>query len=316
MSRAYARIIAATLAASAWSCSSVGGPALGKSAKAATSSTAAATSPPPTTTAPSAAAPVFLVQTSMAAGTTSTGTSPGISFEIVEPADGEWADLDPDALRGRTSFVGRDGSLVATQVTRTEPDTLQNYGSPYVYTVAPATPLAENAWYALHVRVDDSLQVQGNGPSAGDYRTDFFTGSAPHAIRIERSLKAPEVDIYFSEPVDISTISPSGFFHFATGASTCFEISGGCVASLSSATITNVAAFWLSSSLPDGAEAAVSLPGGLTSGGGQRLSRNASKISTGKPNPSGGVDQAIAGDAWVAKAGGMLWQESPGDEGL
>lgn len=118
---------------------------------------------------------------------------------------------DEDALgadvQKRARYVGSDGAVTGAMAR-------VSHGRTPAESVIELTPEAElrtDAWYWLVVSVDRDVTVQDPlaPPEAGEWSTHFFTGSAPHVVRISVPVDAKAggpVTLEFSEPVDLGTI--------------------------------------------------------------------------------------------------------------
>ncbi len=110
------------------------------------------------------------------------------------------------ALGQRAHYVAKDGSTIPASVN-------VEYGKTPAdsnVAVTPLRALAPDTWYWLVVATDARLTIlDPDVPGGAQWSTHFFTGSAPHVIRIEvpGKGKAPDpVSLTFSEAVDLTTI--------------------------------------------------------------------------------------------------------------
>jgi hypothetical protein len=110
-------------------------------------------------------------------------------------------------LQQHARYIGADGSSTPATVSF-EPG-MTPADSNLVAT--PAAALPSDRWYWLIVNVDQSLSILDPDVTSqsNQWSTHFFTGSAPHIIRVEvpASDKPPSsVMLTFSEQVDLSSI--------------------------------------------------------------------------------------------------------------
>jgi hypothetical protein len=162
----------------------------------------------------SVAQPLILTQTTVLPGTTSVDpTTPNILFlsHNIDQRDAIVALLTRNA-----SFLSDDGETIGASVAlrsvKMPPDGI-------LVSVGPSGAFKADHWYTLVVTQDADLQVS-NGKSleelaarsAGLWRSDFFTGSAPHIIRAQVPRGAKDgsyVHIVFSEPVKLASLDVS-----------------------------------------------------------------------------------------------------------
>lgn len=87
--------------------------------------------------------------------------------------------------------------------------------------VTPVVTLKPEHWYTFVLNQGNDIQLS-NGKTLADlaartpsvWRSDFYTGSAPHVVRVVRPLGAKDgayVHVVFSEPVVLSQISADQF---------------------------------------------------------------------------------------------------------
>ncbi len=112
-----------------------------------------------------------------------------------------------NALQKRARYVDKDGNAIpaVAKVERGMTPADSNL------IVSPGAVLSTNSWYWLVVAIDQDLSIADpDMPSvSGQWSTHFFTGSAPHVIRVEvpaadKPLSA--VTLTFSEQVDLTGI--------------------------------------------------------------------------------------------------------------
>jgi hypothetical protein len=180
--------------------------------------------------------PLILTQTSLLPGTTSVDLSAAVFFRTAQFGK---RDILAALFARNATFLSDEGETFSASAEITSakmpPDGV-------LVAVTPLGTMKEDHWYTLIIKEDADLQLS-NGTSAEDlsarkpgiWKSDFFTGSAPHVIRAQTPLGAKDgsyVHVTFSEPIQISSLDISQFLSIdgRTGAK-CVLLGGVCASS-------------------------------------------------------------------------------------
>ncbi len=181
--------------------------------------------------------PVVLTQSSLLPGTTAVDPSASVIFQ--SSSIGRRDSIVP-LLNRNASFVSDEGETLAASAT------LKSFKLPpegLAFAVTPVGGLKPDHWYTLIVTQDSDLQISnGKSPEelsarpASVWKSDFFTGSAPHLIRAMAPTGAKDglyLHAVFSEPVRLSTLNVAQFLRVdGAPVGKCILMSGVCATSL------------------------------------------------------------------------------------
>jgi hypothetical protein len=153
-----------------------------------------------------------LTQTSLLPGTTA--VDPSAASIILQTPDVGKRDTIINELTQNATFVSDAGETIPAvpsfRVVKMPPEGI-------IVSVAPHITLKPDHWYTFVLNQDNDIQLS-NGKTPTDlaarttsvWKSDFFTGSAPHIVSLQRPLGAKDgayIHIVFSEPIALSQIS-------------------------------------------------------------------------------------------------------------
>jgi hypothetical protein len=172
-----------------------------------------------------------------------TGVDPSAALILLRTADVGKKDTIIDELTRNATFVSDDDQTIpavaSLRTTKMPPEGI-------AVTVTPSVTLKADHWYTFVLNQDSDVQLS-NGKSPADlaarttsvWKSDFFTGSAPHLVGIRRPLGAKDgayIHLTLSEPVPLASIQ-LGALTTVDGVpiAKCIMMGGECAPSLSGA---------------------------------------------------------------------------------
>lgn len=200
--------------------------------------TAVPPTPPPRSAAP-LGGPLVIGQASVLSGTTNIPGNAHVLFQ----AQFKPSDTDPNdtiyarvpVVAAHTRFVAMDGTVTSSVA---EYEGQEDTTGPHGIMLSPSESLESDAWYEIVVSQDGEIQVQNDpqhsrtAPVQTEWRSHFFTGSAPRLVAIERTVgekPAKSLRLTFSEPVDASTLVMAGLVNVGSKSlATCVQLNGEC----------------------------------------------------------------------------------------
>jgi hypothetical protein len=165
----------------------------------------------------------FGLTPTMVGGQTNVDTSGLLAFDY----SGSLTKSTTALVEAQSYFLDSKGAKVAAQVLAVAPKEPADTAS---LQLKASTPLEHDAWHWAVIEPNESLLVAGV-ESPDVWAVHFFTGSAPRPVTaLGSSAKNPRIlTIELSEPMDASTIEPSGLVKLGQkSASACVLRGGGC----------------------------------------------------------------------------------------
>lgn len=258
-----------------------------------------------------------LTQTSLLPGTTA--VDPSAALILLRSSDVGKRNTIIDVLTRNASFVSDEGQILAAVPTlsmvKMPPEGM-------IVSVAPSVTLKPDHWYTFILKQDNDVQLS-NGKTLTDlvarttstWKNDFFTGSAPHVIRVKTPMGAKDgayMHVVFSEPIALAQIQASQFVS-VDGApfGKCILSAGTCASSVDGSLAEE---FDLAPVGPLGNFSGMTflVPGSLRGSGrtiseGMALAANRFFVSNGRP---GIVEATIAQSEWqpCEQGASRCWQ--------
>jgi hypothetical protein len=182
--------------------------------------------------------PLVLTQTSILPGTTS--VDPSTATVLFLSSSMSKRDTIVSLLNRNSTFLSDDGDTLPASA---ELKSMKMPPDGILVSLTPTSPLKADHWYTLVVNEDSEVQVS-NGQSqqaltargTAVWKSDFFTGSAPHLVRAQMPTGIKDgsyIHVVFSEPVRLSSLIVAPFLSVdGTAMAKCILLNGNCASSL------------------------------------------------------------------------------------
>jgi hypothetical protein len=182
-----------------------------------------------------------LVQADLLPGTT--GVDAATAAVTLKTLDVSTQGTILDLLTANATFVSDDGQTLAAIPSFTA---VKMPPLGITVSVTPSTGLKADHWYTFVLNQNSALQLS-NGKTPADlaartpsvWKSDFFTGSAPHLTRIQIPQGAKDgayVHVIFSEPIALAQLAMSSLLTVdGTPVGNCIVQGGKCASSLAGA---------------------------------------------------------------------------------